>query len=365
MNENNSVLPSRTSLHHLIPQLIGRMVDFKPGKFVEFNMILDAVIDYLEIDRANPPYKIRGSKNSLRRRVYVSAWNVAVERREGHFWLVRVDPVTGKELRVPESGGKGKVGTHTSSQRGVLWGMTWYGCKRALELNGITAQNLTGLWMGDHYDDRIRNTSVAAVAKRCPLSATMSLEEEHAQEYAVRLLERDGLHKQLTAHQGYGRNIRPSEIGIWSYRDAFSQMRKGGTDGHLRAMCGATTETERKKAKETGEDTIAVGYQTGVSPIVLDTSSDDNPMIADFADQDSLSPEETEEAKDQFMHYEIMIERKLRNKKPEQYIKAMYMLYEDHTQREIADTLGVSNTTVSNMIQTLRELFAADVSRTH
>lgn len=360
MKQNNT-LPTRTFLQQLIPQLMGPMVNYVPGIFISFDDILDAVIDHLGIDKKNPPYRIGGERPNLRRLVYVSAWNLAVERREGYFWLVRVDPDSDKEMRVSESaGGKGRAGNATRGKaKGYLWGMTWYGIKRSLESNGVTERNLTSLWMADHYDNTLRNKTVAAVAKRCSLSTKMDLQEEHAQEYATKLLERDGLKGQLTAHQGYGRPIRPSEIGLWATRDAFSQMRGWGKDGHLRAMRGATTETERRKAAEQDGDTLSVGYQRGVSPIVMDMG-EDSPMVKDFTDQSSPSPDIEEEFKDLLMHYEIMIERKLRDKQPERYIQTMYMLYSDHSQREIATALGVSSTTVSNMIKTLQYLFTND-----
>lgn len=362
MKKNNTIpVPTRTILQALIPKVMGRLVDHTPGKFIEFDTLLNAVMVELGVDPANPPYRLRGEQPNLRRNCYVSAWNLAVERRGGFFWLVRIDPDSLTEVCVSESsGGKGRAGATARKSKGWLWGMTWYGIMRSLEMNGVTATNLTSLWMERNYDVRQRNSAVAAVSKRCPLSVTMNLQEEHAHEHAVKLLERDGLKNQLIAHRGYGRKIRPSEMGAWAIRDAFSQMRGWGTDAHLRTLRGATTETERKRAAKQGDETISVGYQKGVSPIVIDTSEEDGLVVADFADQTSLSPEDEEEAKDIFMHYEILIERKLRYKKPERYITTMYMLYADHSQREIATELGVSSTTVSGMIRTLKELLAAD-----
>ncbi len=113
--------------------------------------------------------------------------------------------------------------------------------------------NATSLWLTKHLtpepgsaESKLMRMMKAAVAKKCPVSASMDQVEDHVQQCFLRLIRRDSLRKRLED----GCNITYTHIATYAVRSAYTDVRDAGTEPLCREMFGARTEKERRDKAE-------------------------------------------------------------------------------------------------------------------
>lgn len=126
------------------------------------------------------------------------------------------------------------------------------------------ADTKTARWL----DHALRKTNLhskikSAVSYRLPKSAAVGLDEDHAQNFYVRLLETDGLEKHVTDET----DDAPSNMRWWAVKGAYKDIREWGREPTLRIMVGAKTETDLKREKEAAIYTD-IYVRAGVAPNV-------------------------------------------------------------------------------------------------
>tara|TARA_Y100000310_G_scaffold345749_1_gene469238 strand:- start:5514 stop:6614 length:1101 start_codon:yes stop_codon:yes gene_type:complete len=139
------------------------------------------------------------------------------------------------------------------------WGLTELGVTEARRLTAPNKRkpkrnkaNATSLWLTKHLtpepgssESKLLRMMKAAVAKKCPVSASMGQIEDHVQGCFLRLIRRDSIGKLLAK----GRNVTYTHIATYAVRSAYTDVRDAGTEPLLRERLGARTEKERRDRK--------------------------------------------------------------------------------------------------------------------
>ena len=375
-------LPSKLAVCEPTIKVLGELARFRPGVGVSLKDVVQGVIAELRCQSPNnPPYevyrdksgnmvplRVSGGRPNLTRFVYLALWNFAVERREGKFWTVRMDADRNREFRLStkELSGKSRVGDKKpkkkDNKKGFLWGLTWYGLRASFEFH-YAEQNITSVFFdtrtkasdGRKYLEKVLNT----VRSKCRMSATMSLEEDHAQHYYVNALWRDTLRNQLVKNFGYGGSLGASVVGGWIAKSARSEWRGEATDAAMRTLRGSTTETERKKAKEQekllaeqqerGEDGIpafpmaSAQISSGgalVSPVVIDQDEPTQAINKEFVDTSGVSPDERFQFEAAMQEMELILADHFPGKVNE-YAKVMYHIMDGTSVTDVASLMDI------------------------
>lgn len=256
------------------------------------------------------------------------------------------------------------------------WGLTELGVESAKALLPKPApkpkrasnpnRNLTAEWLTEHLTPepgqsesdlhrRIRFT----LAKKCRLSASRDMLDDHVNQFVVRLIQRDGLRKKLEA----GEKIHYSTIATYAVNSAFTDIRDFGTDPVTREGYGARTPKERqaisewveKKAK--GDHEPSVGFSHVSSDAVSYSARDDHegidPSLFDVVDE----PEHPVDRLN-FEKVWTRLEDALKASKPnawERYVGILKMqILEDLPVKEIARREQVSPHRAATMLQEAR-----------
>lgn len=372
-------LPSQGKLFQPIVKVLGQLTNFDPGKGTTLEKVISGVLKEIGYDDpSDVPFRIGGARPNMKRNVYLVLWNLGVERRKGYFWTVRKDATSSKEFRLSTTTnlkGKGKVGDKKPQKKdpkqAFVWSLTWFGILQSLTLNA-NEKTITGLFLGKKLaKPGVRATITKKVAQRCPISADMGLEEDHVQGKFLNLMLRDGLQNQLVKNMGYGTNPSPSQLGEWCSRFGFTEIRGWGKDAAMRGICGASTETERKKIAEaqqaaeenpdehglpvfpTARLTVPSGDQH-VNP-VFQTGNDetDKPVSREFVDSNSASSEDKVIYEDAMVRMAaILAERFPQESKA--YIGVMHRMVEGNSANEIASDMGITVYQARGMLDKVR-----------
>ena len=168
--------------------------------------------------------------------------------------------------------------------------------------------NLTACWLGEHLhlvekgdkpktskkddddrggatESRLYKAMRAAVASKCPVSASSRQVEDHISECILRLIHRDSLRNRIML----GKPITYSHLCTYAIRSAWTDARNSATNPVCRELFGARTETERKRMKEQGETrrwrindprVSLRRHEDGVA-MLMDIAVDDRDLIED------------------------------------------------------------------------------------
>ena len=371
---------SQIKLLPTIVKVLGRLTKYQPNTGATLESVIAGVIKELGYDDPSKvPFRVEGKRPNLKRNVYLVLWNLAVERRQGQFWTVRRDATSQTAFHLPttKSQGKGAVGnkkpTKTNPQQAFLWSLTWFGIHQSLQMRDGEKENITGIYLGKKLKvPGVMNTITHVVVRRCPISANMMAEQDHVQGKLLNFIMHDGLQKQLLKNMGYGANISPSQLGAFAARFAYSEVRGWATDAGMRAMCGATTETERKKqaaaiqaAEENPEEmglpvfptirpTVDCGSQS-VNPVVL-TGADDlhSSVSREFVDSSTASSEDQVIYEDAMGRIVNILSERFQSDSP-RYVKAMTYMIAGDSVTEIATKMEISLYQARGMIDRMRE----------
>ena len=237
-------IPKYSSFTEPVVRVLGRRTQFQPNVVVKLDDALRAeVLTEAGFDPDNlPDHWVATRKSKTPAGIDTNILNAyrflhhhTHQGRDGQAWGVKA--------------GRGK------------WGLTELGVAEARRLTGKTRRakprtskaNATSLWLTKHLtpepgsaESKLMRLMKAAVAKKCPVSASMDQVEDHVQQCFLRLIRRDSLRKRLED----GCNITYTHIATYAVRSAYTDVRDAGTEPLCREMFGARTEKERRDKAE-------------------------------------------------------------------------------------------------------------------
>lgn len=243
----------------------------------------------------------------------------------------------------------GLVEAETEARKTATWQITPLGLstippKVVQEPARNKTPNETAVWLGTHMtpprgrqESDLYRMMRAALCKRLPVSANAGLVEDHIQNYMVRAIRRNALHKLIIP----GREIPYSKVVAYCVNSGRTDARDMGTEPVCREMLGARTEKERKDM---------VGPQNRVA--ALDTDGNVIPEHAEVIDEARLD----------FDTIWDQIENVVHDHKPrayKRYTGILAMRAKGFTTRDIAEAENVSRNRAASMLAEARKCVRA------
>ena len=259
------------------------------------------------------------------------------------------------------------------------WGLTELGVTEARRLVPAPAEvkpkrarldrpNATSLWLTKHLtpkpgasESKLMRMMKAAVAKKCPVSASMDQVEDHVQQCFLRLIRRDSLRKRLED----GGSITYTHIATYAVRSAYTDIRDAGTEPLLREQLGARTEKERRDRAEA----LEANPEATLSKVCIRTANvemGEYHELVEVTDPSALASEALVER----LSFEKMwgrLQTAMKVAKPHAYSRYVGILkmqiLEGRSVKEIAEAEGVSPHRAATMLQEARRA-VRDAGRT-
>jgi len=341
-------VPTLSVFYHPVLKVLGRRTNFEPYVLVKLDDALRGeILREAGFDPDNLPEEwVRTRRQKPK----------GLDRSIGEAYRFQnLDKSYARKMRAKQ-GARTIPSDHPQGRRG-WWGLTEEGVKQAKFLSQEPKKerkkpNATSLWLTKHLtpkpgqpESRLMAMMKAAVAKKCPISASMDQIEDHVQQCFLRLIRRDALRKRIEQ----GQKISYTHIATYAVRSAYTDVRDAGTEPVTREMLGARTEKERSRYKEGSPPQMGIltpGIEMSEGHELLDVH-DDTTNPAEFLTE-RLS----------FERLWTRLEDAMRASKPhayERYVGLLRMqILDGCSVKEIAEKEGVSPHRAATMLQEAR-----------
>jgi hypothetical protein len=344
--------PYPSDLFDSVIVAIARATSYKPDTVIDHWLVIPAALQHYGIDLKTTPFR-RDRPNPK-----VDPVGLDKRVRDAYRNLHKMD----KNGWFHASYSKAHGGFMTVAGTPKKWALTEAGVERAKQIDKRLIRkmggtpNFTGIWLGQQLQayggmqaSSLFKALASAIASKCPVSKSSGQVEDHVSEFILRQIHRDSLRDRIMA----GKTPSVSHLCSYAVRSAFTDARNSGTNPVCRALYGARTETERRKAAESGEDTKRWSYNdTNVT-----YTKGDNGMtqILDIVVNDD------EEIYDRLYFNDIWkgVMSTLQKGKPKvfkRYAEVLEIKSRGFGTDEVACAMGVSKSRASSMIAEARRV---------
>jgi len=217
--------------------------------------------------------------------------------------------------------------------------------EETIQARGRPGYNQTAQWLDENVDEQTLQRLYAYLAKKLPRSLQFRKIREHVHNKLVSLIDLDSFAGRINR----GETIYFSQLKVYCYRSAVSDLMADGRDPVSRTLYGASTLRERRD----GEQVVPLTTQEFHPVYVNDGDESGGPLLdasgrnleADILEREAVS------------HGLAEVERALRALKPsvaDRYLGVIESQCEGLAIQELADREGVGYDRASTLIQTVR-----------
>lgn len=205
--------------------------------------------------------------------------------------------------------------------------------------------NLTSQWLDKNWE-RVLPSLRAYIRDRLPVSRTIKTLDDHLQQFALKMIEKDRFRERLLQ----GEEIQLSVLKIWCLQTACTQIRGWGTDASLRASRGALT-TRNREAMSKGDAHVQEfpNRSREVFP-PDDLHAEENRR--DYWNPDDRSVEEDAAFNETMEQCRQAIQDKLQGSN--EYISLFDQLAEGANRVDLAEKKGISQNRMTAMVGKIR-----------